>query len=139
MQYKAVNNTYFVTLAPGEEIVSSLENFCRETGVKLASVSAIGAVNEIEIGLFHPAEKRYEKETLKRDFEITALLGNITQKDGEPYLHLHITVADESRHAFGGHLNRAVVSAACEIIVQSFVGEVGRVFNEKIGLNIWKF
>jgi predicted DNA-binding protein with PD1-like motif len=54
----------------------------------------------------------------------------------EVYLHLHVNLSDSSCHAFGGHLNAAVVSATCEVVVCALEGEVGREFSEEIGLNL---
>lgn len=40
---------------------------------------------------------------------------------------------------FGGHLNRAIVSATCEIIINIIDGKVDRYFDKEIGLNLFKF
>lgn len=40
---------------------------------------------------------------------------------------------------FGGHLNRAVVSATCEMIINIIDGKVDRYFDEEIGLNLFEF
>ena len=40
---------------------------------------------------------------------------------------------------FGGHLNRAIVSATCEMVINIIDGTVDREFNENIGLNLFKF
>ena len=58
---------------------------------------------------------------------------------GEYYAHLHMSVGNEKGEAFGGHLNRAVVSATCEMVITVIDGKVDRVYDEKTGLNVFKF
>jgi predicted DNA-binding protein with PD1-like motif len=66
-------------------------------------------------------------------------MGTVSTMADETYLHLHITIGDIDNNVHGGHLNAAVVSATCEIVVQILDGEVDREFSETIGLNIFKF
>lgn len=40
---------------------------------------------------------------------------------------------------FGGHLNRAIVRATCEMIINVIDGKVDRYFDEEIGLNLFEF
>lgn len=40
---------------------------------------------------------------------------------------------------FGGHLNKAIVSATCEMVIDIIDGTVDRYFDEEIGLNLFKF
>lgn len=60
-------------------------------------------------------------------------------KGEEYYAHLHMSVGNEKGEAFGGHLNRAVVSATCEMVITVIDGKVDRVYNEETGLNVFKF
>ena len=59
--------------------------------------------------------------------------------DGEYYAHLHMSAGNEKGKVFGGHLNRAVVSATCEMVITVIDGKVDRVYDEKTGLNVFKF
>ena len=63
----------------------------------------------------------------------------MTVEDGEYYAHLHMSVGNEKGELFGGHLNRAVVSATCEMVITVIDGKVDRVYDEEIGLNVFKF
>lgn len=107
--------------------------------MKLASVSALGAVGEFTVGVFKTAEKKYYANRFAGDYEIVSLTGTVTEKDGAFYAHLHMSAGDETGRVFGGHLNEAVVSATCEMVVDLIDGTVGREFDREIGLNLMKF
>ena len=50
-----------------------------------------------------------------------------------------MSAADECGRVVGGHLNRAEVSATCEMVVSVLDGRVDRSFSEEIGLNLMEF
>jgi len=139
MEYRRFGDKYVVRLNRGEEIIESLTKLCKENHIKLGRVTGIGAANKVKIGLFNVETKEYHSTELTGDMEILNLSGNITQMDGEVYLHLHITLGDEENRAFGGHLNSAVISATCEIVIDVIDGVVDRVHDEEVGLNLLKF
>ena len=138
MEAIASGNHWIVRIDKGEEIVGTLEQFCREKGIRLGTISGIGATNRATIGLFKTGAKEYVRQEVVGDHEITNLTGNISQMSDQVYLHLHINLSDPNCRAFGGHLNSAVVSATCEVVVRVLDGEVGREFSEEIGLNLLK-
>lgn len=139
MEYSQFGSKYVVRFDKGEEVVATLTTFCKEQGIKLGSVSAIGAANDIKLGLFNTSEKNYHATTLTGDYEITSITGNISTLNKEVYLHLHITVSNHDLQVYGGHLNSVVISATCEMIIDVIEGEVDRAFSEEIGLNLLKF
>jgi len=139
MEYHRYDSKVLIRLDPGDEIVAAMTAVCGKEGIQLGNVSGIGAVNKATVGLFNPATKEYTSTTLEKDFEITSLIGNVSQKDGEVYLHLHATLADLEHNAFGGHLNAAMVSATAEIWIDIVNGTTGRQLSEKIGLNLLTF
>jgi len=139
MEYKKFGNKYVMRMNKGEEIVETLKKFCKKEDIKLGWLKGLGAVGEATIGLFETKGKEYHSVDLEGDFEITSLLGNISRMDGEVYLHLHINLSDEEYNTRGGHLSKAVISATGEFIIEEIDGEVGREFNEEVGLNLYKF
>ena len=66
-------------------------------------------------------------------------MGTITTKDGEFYAHLHMSAGDTEGRVLGGHLNEAVISATCELVVTCLPGETNRVFSDEVGLNLISF
>lgn len=139
MEYKRFDQHIVARLDIGEEIVSSVMNIAKEENIKLASVSAIGAVDDVTIGVFKPSEKKYYSNNFKDDFELLSLQGNISTMNQEPYVHLHITIGNEKGEALGGHLNEAYISATCELFISIIDGEVDRKVDDATGLNIFDF
>lgn len=139
MEYRRFNNTIVIRLAVGDEVISSIEEVCREEDVNLGYISGIGATDHTKLGIFSPKEKKYYEEELKGDFEIVSLIGNATRKDGEVYLHLHAVLGDPRNKTYGGHLASAIISVTGEIFIQVVDGEVGRKMSEEIGINLLEF
>ena len=140
MEYRKSPQGYVVRLDPGEEIVERLTELVDREGIQLGSVSALGAANDVTIGIFSTVEKKYSSLRYQGDFEISALVGNVSRKDGAPYLHLHITIGDPfTGQVHAGHLSSAVISATLELFLQVLDGQVGRRFSEDVGLNLFDF
>ena len=138
MIYKRFGNTVVVRIDRGEEILEQMQKACLAEHVTAAAVSAIGATDDFTVGLFSLEDKKYYKNRFTGSFEIVSLLGNITTMHGEYYAHLHLTAADGEGRTYGGHLDRAVVSATCEMIITEIDGTVERFRDEKSGLNLIK-
>jgi hypothetical protein len=136
MKYKKYGNIYLVRIDKGEEIISTLREFCHQNQIFFGKISGIGATDYVTIGLFDPGDKQYHSATFQENFEILTLNGNVTSMKDQVYLHCHITLANEQHQSFGGHLNRAVVSATCEVIVEVYEGKIGRFLDEISGLNL---
>ena len=140
MEYRRFDQGFILRLDPGEEVVGSLTQLVEREQVQLGAVSALGAANDVTIGIFNTVEKRYDSRRYRGDFEISALVGNVTRKDGAPYLHLHITIGNPvTGEVHAGHLSSATVSATLELFLQVWDGRVGRKFSDVVGLNLLEF
>jgi len=139
MDYRRFGNKLVVRLDPGEEVMEQLKGLCKKERVTLAEVKALGALKEFSVGLFNTEEQRYYSNDYSLPVEITSLWGTVTTQEGETYLHLHLSAADKENRVYGGHLNRAVVSATLEMVVDVMDGVVERELSPQVGLNLFKF
>lgn len=139
MQYKRFGDTIVARIDKGEEILEQLRLIAQRENVLLAEVSALGAVNDITVGVFNTAEKKYYANHFQGTFEIVSLTGTVSTMNGAYYAHIHMSAGDEKGMVFGGHLNRAVVSATCEMVIRVIDGQVDRAFDEGVGLNLLRF
>ena len=139
MDYRKFGSTYMLRIDVGEEIIESLKAMCAREGVRLAQVSAIGAADRASVGVYDLAEKRYHRDDLEGFMEIANLSGSVTEMNGEPYIHLHVALADQRNAVHGGHVISMRVGATCEMFVQALEGSVTRVKDEGLGINLWTF
>ena len=139
MEYRKFDSTIIARIDKGEEILEKVKEIALKENIKLASISALGAVNDFTVGVFKTDEKKYYSNSFQGYFEITSLIGTINTMNGEFYIHIHMSAGNEKGEVFGGHLNRAVVSATCEMVITIIDGSVDRYFDEEIGLNLFKF
>lgn len=139
MEYRRFGNTIVARIDRGEEILAAVREIAGAENIQLASVSALGATNDFTVGVYNVDEKQYHANDFKGNFEIVSLTGTIDTMGGDFYCHLHMSAGDDQGRVFGGHLNRAVISATCEMVVTLLPGTVDRVRSEDIGLNLWKF
>lgn len=139
MEYRRFENTIIARIDKGEEILDKVKEIALKEDIKLASVQALGAISQFTVGVFKTDEKKYLANEFEGAFEIVSLTGTINTMDGEFYAHLHMSAGDEKGQVFGGHLNRAQVSATCEMIITVIPGNVDRKYSEEIGLNLFQF
>jgi len=140
-KYKEVKDNLFVlSLDNHVEVVEALAAFCSEKGILAGSVNGLGAVGEATFRFLDPATMKYVDKTFTEQMEITSLIGNISQKDGMPYLHLHLTASRRDYSCIGGHLLTARINGACELFVESYPEQyVGRRVDVETGLNMYEF
>ncbi len=139
MEYRKFGNRYMVRMDPGDEVLAKVTELCEAEGIQLGEFRALGAADELELGVYDVEKKQYFKEVYKGQYEITSLFGTISEQNGNVYLHAHLSASTLHGASIGGHLNRAVISGTCEMIVEPMEGHAGRAVNEQTGLNDLKF
>ncbi|MGN1276552.1 MAG: PPC domain-containing DNA-binding protein [Floccifex sp.] len=139
MEYKRFDNTIIARIDKNEEILEQVKEIAIKENIKLASIQALGAINDFTVGVFKVDEKKYYANSFQGNYEIVSLTGTINTMNDEYYCHLHLSAGNDQGQVFGGHLNKAIVSATCEMVIQIINGKVDRVFDEEVGLNVYKF
>ncbi len=139
MDYRRFNDTILLRIDRGEEIIEAVRTVAEKEHIRLASVEALGATDDFTVGVYDTAAKKYDSKTFTGPHEIVSLVGTITEKDGAFYQHLHMSAGNARCEVFGGHLNRAVVSATCEMVIRILPGVVGRRPDPEIGINLLQF
>jgi hypothetical protein len=125
-------------LSHGDDLLEEISNICLRENIQLGWVEALGAVKKARLASYNQETHAYEFFVVDRPLEITKLAGNVSLKDGHPFIHAHITLADKAGKAYGGHLAPGTVVFACEFKLEVFDGpEIKRDFDEATGLPLW--
>ncbi len=124
-----------VILEPGEPILESLTKVVREKDMKGATLTGLGAIKDVELGFYDVEEQQYIRQTFIDDYELVSLHGNLSLKEDEPYLHVHIVMSDKAFNCKGGHLFEAKVAATVEIWLHPFGEMPVRAFDKRVGLH----
>ena len=125
-------------MKPGVDLLEEITKICQERNIHLGSIEAIGAVQKASIAFYNQTKRDYVIMTINEPLEMTSLTGNISIKDGKPFVHAHVTLADSTGNVYGGHLAPGTIVFACEFIIKTFDGlMLERRFDEDTGLSLW--
>ena len=133
MKFIQEENEYFGRFMEDDDLVEALGKFADENSIQTAYFSIIGAVKNSKFSFYDQEQKKYLVMELDEEGEILHCTGNIALKDGKPFVHAHITLADREGRAYGGHLISAKVFAA-EFYLKKFDKIMKRTLDEKTNL-----
>ena len=129
---------FLARLNHGTDIIGQITDLAREKEIETGSLSAIGALSRAELGYYDQVSQRYDKIRIDSPVELVSCLGNISQRDGLPFVHAHAVLSDREGNVWGGHLNSGTVFAT-ELYMQELLGpRLERVPDAITGLNLWR-
>ena len=138
-KFMRTGNKFIVSLDNHVSIMEALKALCKENDIKSGSISGIGAVNEATFRYLNPNTMAYVDKLYEEQMELTAIEGNISRKDGQVYLHVHVTASRSDYSCVGGHLLDARISGACELFIEDYGLPVGRKADAETGINLYLF
>jgi len=125
-------------LETGSDLVQEIERFCAEQGITAAQVTVIGAVRRARYAYYEQGDQHYRELESATHHELVGFVGNVSLRDGRPFLHAHATFADADGSTVGGHLLPGCEVFAGEVMIRE-LGDVSlvRMHDEETGLALW--
>ena len=130
--------TFVGRLATGSDLVEEIERFCAENDVRAAWVSVVGAVQRSAFAYYDQEALRYVEVGSEEHHELSGFVGNISLKEGQPFLHAHATFSSREGDTVGGHLLPGNPVWVAEVTLREMTGvELERTPDEITGLALW--
>lgn len=120
------------------DLLQEINKLIINEDIRSGEIRLIGAVKKARFGYFEQEKRQYKYLELDEHMEIVSAIGNISLKNGKPFPHVHITLADKNGNVHGGHLMEGTKIFAAEYIILDY-GEnnLERVDDEFTGLQMW--
>ncbi len=120
------NNQYILRFDPGEEVVSTLKDFCKKERIFSGVFQGIGACDKLKLSYYDLKLKKYVEKDFNQDLEITNLTGNVAMHGEDIIIHMHGNLGDTEFQALGGHVMAITISVTGEIYLTKFDQPVNR-------------
>lgn len=138
-QLYTVKRTFIGQIPSGADLYESLTKIVVDEKIDLGRIIAIGATTHAVVAYYDQNEKKYMNMEFTGGMEILACNGNVSIRDGKPFVHVHILLGDREGRVFGGHLMPGTKVFACEVFIEEFEGrKLVRRHDESTGLYLWE-
>ncbi|MCK4381193.1 MAG: DNA-binding protein [Candidatus Lokiarchaeota archaeon] len=124
-------------IEPGEDLIDSIIELVKNFDIKSGFIKCIGALKTFTIGFYIIDSKEYKMETFNEYVELISCIGNIAYKDGEPIIHLHVSLGKSDYSVIGGHLSKpSIVSVTGEVSIIEIDQELIRIDDPEFNLSL---
>jgi predicted DNA-binding protein with PD1-like motif len=131
LDYRKDGNNYLLVLKRGQSVIASLTAFMEKEKLPGASISGIGAVQNVEVAYYDLEAKKYRYKKFGPSMEVLSLNGNLGYFENKPIVHAHIALAGSDFTVHGGHVKEAVVSLILEIFITPTTKPITREWNKE--------
>ena len=128
---------FIVRVKHDSDIITFLTIVAEQQRVNTAFFIAVGALKCAKLGFYDQEKHEYLETLLSSPQEIASCVGNISLKEGKPFVHIHAVLADLNGDTKAGHLLEGKVFAA-EVYLIELIGEkIVRRHDAVTGLSLW--
>ncbi|GLI38528.1 DNA-binding protein [Geobacter hydrogenophilus] len=121
------------------DLIDALTETARANGIRAGAIQVVGALQRAKLGFYDQWSKTYREIPFAKPLEIVSGMGNISLRDGKPFVHLHLSLSDEEGKVFGGHALEGCTIFAAEYAIMPLPGSAPvRTFDETTGLFLWE-
>jgi hypothetical protein len=132
--------TFAVILETNDEFPERLLDFVRDSGVKSAWLTALGAFSDATVAFWDPETHEYIPITIAEQVEVLSLVGNVAvMPDGNARVHSHAVLGTRDGHGRGGHLMKARIMPTLEIFLEETREPLTRRVDVATGLPLIRF
>ncbi len=124
-------------IEPGEDLIDSIIDLVKKYNINSGFVKCIGALKTFTIGFYIINSKEYKMKTFNENVELISCIGNVAYKDGEPIIHLHVSLGKSDYSVIGGHLSKpSIVSVTGEVFIIELDKKINRVNDPQFDLSL---
>jgi predicted DNA-binding protein with PD1-like motif len=132
-----LGRNFLVRAEHDSDLVQFVTELAEKKKITVATFTAIGALKRAKLEFYDQEKHEYQEMTLDSPQEIASCVGNISVKDGRPFVHAHAVLADKNGNTKAGHLLEGVVFAA-EVHLRELKGaKLERKYDKVTGLSLW--
>jgi predicted DNA-binding protein with PD1-like motif len=134
VRYQRFDSRLQVRVESGEHAHDAVIAVLRAEKVGYAALTGLGAVRWAKVAYWNATTREYESHEIEGQMEVVSLVGNVTLRDGEPFIHWHISLGRRDLSILGGHFLDAIVHPNFELWLQVEAAAVQRRIEPDSGL-----
>jgi len=128
----------FVRLSENEDLLEAITLRAKNSKIVTGFFILIGVLKKAVVGFYRTGE--YQSIEIAGPLEILSCMGSVSIREKEPFVHAHISIANEKGEAFGGHaLPGCIIAVTGELIlIEAPDVKLQRKLDEETKLYLWE-
>ena len=135
---RSVQRTILCRLPFGADLYDEMTAIVRKEKIVTGRIQGLGATTHARVAYYDQTTRTYDPIDIPGGMEILNMHGNVSLRDGQPFVHVHLLLSDRVGNAVGGHLLQGTKLFACELFIDVLDGPpLERAGDEQTGLHLW--
>jgi predicted DNA-binding protein with PD1-like motif len=126
-----------VRLDHGADVVSQISEVAANDQIQTGVFCIIGALTHAQIAFYDQESHEYHEVMVDEPVELVSCTGNISIRDGKPFVHAHVVLAGSEGELRGGHLIKGGIFAAEMYLLELLGAPLVRGPDFITGLHLW--